>query len=102
MSGFFLYSLQASFSYSETIKNSNYGLIASLAISNIAGSVWFYVAKTTTNPRDILTYGTIWDSFIMLSYWIVPIAFFGVKLNPASIFGLSIVAVGTLIVKLNG
>lgn len=102
ISGFFLHALQASLSYNKAILESGWGLYLSILVSNATGITWLMIARRTPDQRDILTYGTIWDSLTTLSFWVVPIFFFGVKLNSTSVLGLILVAAGTLLVKISG
>jgi multidrug transporter EmrE-like cation transporter len=73
----------------------------SFMVGNAATFLWLYIARTQTENRNTLFYGNVWDFGLMAAYAIIPILFFGVKLNPMGLVGMAVVILGLVIFKMN-
>jgi multidrug transporter EmrE-like cation transporter len=97
--GFLTYCIQAWISYNPTLKASLWYFPLGLVISNITALSWMYLAKHIQDPNQVYSTGMIWDGLIVVSFYLVPLAFFSVKMNPISFLGIGLVLIGTVLVK---
>lgn len=97
--GFVIYSLAAAICYMPLVKESPWFIPAGVLLGALANAVWFSIVKQTKDPAQTLILGYFWDAMIVLTYGLMPILFFGVKLNNIQMIGAGFVMLGLLVVK---
>jgi hypothetical protein len=98
--GFLLYALSATLSYSERAKVSAWYFPVGIAMAIVANLIWLHIAKISTVGSETFVRGLIWDSMIVMCYVIVPILFYGVRLNGIAGLGAVMIVVGIFLTKM--
>tara|TARA_R110000823_G_scaffold302054_1_gene423170 strand:- start:78 stop:389 length:312 start_codon:yes stop_codon:yes gene_type:complete len=95
--GFFIVCFQAWLSFHKGI-HANQPAYYSLGISfNVFGAIlWYWVARHSSN---IYFSAVAWDSMVILTFFIFPVIFMGVKVNCFNIIGVIFVAIGLFLVQ---
>jgi hypothetical protein len=60
----------------------------------LAHVFWLTISKRTNDSNLLYHYGLIWDVASTASGYLIPVIFYGVRLQPASIVGFLFVVVG--------
>lgn len=98
--GFIMYVGIASISYSETFKQSSWYYPVGILAAIIANLIWLWISKLESNPSSLVIKGLYWDSMLTAVYMVVPILFFGAKLNNYQIYGLLFIFIGLILTKI--
>lgn len=72
--------------------------LAGLAVAN--GLLWSWAARHAGDNRTLFNLSMGWDAVTILSYSVLPLVAFGVRLSPLAWVGLVLVVVGSLLVKM--
>lgn len=98
--GLLFYSLAVALSYNETVKASWYYFPVGILIGMITNFLWFWIAKQISDKSIIIKYGFYWDTMIVLTYALIPMLFFGVRLSSMTEIGIALIAIGIILTKL--
>lgn len=98
--GLALYFASVAVSYSKDFKASHYYFPVGLLLALTVNFLWLYIAKHSPNKESIYVRGLIWDSMIVGSYALLPIAFYGVRLSGFMLVGAVLIVSGLVLVKL--
>lgn len=99
--GFFIYCLQASFVYLVHLKTSSWYYLVGLLCPVLANILFLTLARLAGSQSATMAWAALWDTGILVAYFIVPVLFFGVRPSPVGYFGLSLLLAGALIMKLS-
>lgn len=61
--------------------------------------IWLLSAKLLDTKEKIYTLSLFWDCAMVAVYFLVPVLFFGIRLDRIGVIGLVIAIVGALLVK---
>lgn len=95
--GFLLYCVQVWGFYNEALKNTNWYYPA-IIIPTIINIVLFSMLAKRAGADAVYLYGRYWDLMTCGLYLLLPILFFGVKLNSTGLVGLGLIIIGTLVI----
>jgi hypothetical protein len=95
---FVLYCYVASLPYKNVSSLQYY--LTGVAATVTCTILWLTVAKLIGDKDKILVAGIWWDTMIMLSYVIVPIAFYKAELTPMAATGILLIIVGIGLTKI--
>lgn len=70
-----------------------------LLIGMISNGLWFLAAKTIGNRSHLYVFSMFWDCLMIAIYFLLPVFFFGIKLDKMGVFGLTLIIIGTFIMK---
>lgn len=93
-----LYFVGAWMTYSKPFRESAAFPTAFVAISALSGLLWVYATRQTT-PRGILTLSAICDAGMIVAYYCLPLALFGVRANGPTVTGIVLIVAGAAVVK---
>lgn len=97
-----IYSVGCLLSYSEEYRRTSWFIWVGGLIGILINVIWFSLVKYLDDKQKIYIFGLIWDSIMMLIYYLLPMLVFGVKLNKISLFALSLIVCGMVILKIKG
>jgi uncharacterized membrane protein len=96
---FIAFIIGAYFSYNDEQRRSPWFYPVYLSVSVACSLIWIVSAKCLDNKRHILVYSVFWDSLLMVAYYLLPLLFFGVKVNTGMLVGIALVLIGIMLVK---
>lgn len=67
-----LYSAASYASYTESIRNSNWFVAITLAVSVVSASVWMALVRHLNDNHKIVVTSLMWDALITMVYAIIP------------------------------
>jgi multidrug transporter EmrE-like cation transporter len=85
-------------SYSS-LKHSRYGIFLAVLMGMCGSSLWIFLARTITNPDQLLAYGFYSDIVSKVATIAVPLLLFGIKCDMRTIMGMSLMISGILVWK---
>jgi hypothetical protein len=94
-----IYSTYTFIGYSEKIKETAYYYPVGISLMVLAHILWLTLAKKTNDSTVLYHYGLVWDIASTISCYLIPILFYGVKLNLTSIVGFLLVLVGLKLIS---
>ena len=62
--------------------------------------IWFWVAKHIHNKDKMYIFNLTWDSMMLLIYYLLPLIFFGSKLDRWGWIGLGLITLGAVILRI--
>lgn len=86
-------------SYTPFIRNTNIGVAAGVFLAIMTNSIWFKITKLLVEPDKIYRFGAIWDLMFAVSWFVLPLLFFQVKIDFQGLIGLLFVAVGVTLLN---
>jgi hypothetical protein len=72
----------------------------SMAVGVLYAFLWYWSARVTGSKEDFFFLVLLWDLIYILVFYFVPIALFGVRMDPWGLWGLAIVVAGFLVMKM--
>ncbi len=94
-----VYAIGCAFTYNEKFRQSDWFVLIGVAIGVTINALWFYAVKCLDDKDRIYTFGLIWDSIMMITYYLLPILMFGVKLDKVTIIALLLIVIGMVLLK---
>lgn len=98
--GALMYSLIAYTSYSPVIKSSPWFYPLGLTGALGANLLWLWISKNESIASNLVIKSMYWDAMLTFVYLSVPLLLFSVKLNSMQIFGILLILIGLIVVKL--
>lgn len=95
-----LYSTYAALIYLPQLKESPAYYFLGILIPLIANFLWLHSARQISNPESLYKLGVYWDVCVSLSFFLVPIIFFQVRMPALGYLGLSLIISGLIVLKL--
>ncbi len=95
-----IYSIPVVATYSEKVRQSYYIWILGICCPAVADIIWIYVAKKINDNSQIFLYSISWEIFYKIVVISVPVLFFGLKLTPLSYFGVFLMLLGGIFIKI--
>lgn len=96
-----VYSTSLMFSYTESIRESKYYCLMSLCCSLCIGMLWVYGVRAMQTTERIFFFSLCWEFAVILTDYLIPLAFYGLNVNKYVVMGSLVVAAGLTIMKLN-
>lgn len=96
-----VYSASLVFSYSEVIRESKYFFVLSMLGSFTIGTLWVMGVRVCQTTDRIFFFSLCWSFAVILTDYLIPLAFYNLNVNKYVVLGSLIVAVGLTIMKLN-
>jgi multidrug transporter EmrE-like cation transporter len=87
-------------SYHEGFKRGPYFVPLFFALQLTTGSIWIAGARAL-GPRQLFTFNMLWDAAAVGTFCLIPLVAFGVQLRPLGWAGLSLVVLGSILVKVS-
>ena len=97
--GVWFYSTQARLLYLPGAAEQPWFLWATVGLSMVANFIWFGFAGTLATPEEKLFWSAVWDSSIILSYFVAPFLWTYISPQPISYLGMAIILVGVGLLK---
>jgi hypothetical protein len=94
-----LYLVSAYLSYADEIRQGRWYLPVTILLGLAGTSVWVWVARELDDNKKIYVYSLCWDTIMVTAFYVVPLFFFGVKIDRWSMVGLALMITGFLIIK---
>jgi multidrug transporter EmrE-like cation transporter len=94
-----LYVCSAYLSYNEEWRRTDWFWPVSVVLGLVISSVWFAMVKYLDDKQRIYVYSLCWDSLMCGTFYLVPLIFFGVKLDRWSVLGLILMIAGVMLIK---
>ena len=85
--------------FNDEVRESNFFWIYGLVYAVLANFSWVILVKSLSNSKHIVYYSVAWDTATTIVGLAVPIIFFGLRFSSASLLGMMVVIIGTLIMK---
>lgn len=63
-------------------------------------SLWLLSAKILPDKQQIYIFSLFWDCIMVGVYFLIPVIAFGIKFDKIGFFGLLLIIIGTLLIKL--
>lgn len=102
ISGFILTIINIIFSYLSSWKNSIFYYPIGITVALIVNLLWFKIAREVLDNNSLYRYGVVWDVLIALSWLLIPVLFFGIKLTKTNVTGLVLLVIGIVMIHLKG
>jgi uncharacterized membrane protein len=93
-----LYAAGCWLTYSEESKKAWWYLPFGIFLGALINVIWFIAAKMHTS-HHMYRFTLIWDAMLMSIYYMMPLIFFGVKMDRWTLLGLSLIVTGAVIIK---
>jgi drug/metabolite transporter (DMT)-like permease len=95
------YVVSCNFAFHEEFRrNSPWFIPINVLIGVALSTIWYINIRNLDDKDRIYFYGVVWDMGIVLTYYILPIIFFEVKLNRFGLAGVGFMIFGMLLLKL--
>lgn len=98
--GFMAYAALAHLSYSSLKTTGLPYYLTGLGIAILANACWLWIARSEPNASKLMLTALYWDVMLTLTYLLVPILFFSVKLSVPQMFGAFLIFLGIVLTKL--
>lgn len=85
--------------YSKPFRESAAFLPSFVALTALSGLLWV-LATRSASPRSILTLSALCDAGMIVAYYALPIAIFGVQANGPTVAGILFIVTGAVMVRL--
>jgi hypothetical protein len=94
-----IYLLYAWICYNPAIKDHTWGTWLGISCAIAANALWLYIAKTTLEPRRLLTYAMFWDVIVTGTSIAIPIWLFNVRMHLQGWAGMLLIIGGLYLLK---
>lgn len=98
--GVIIYVIYALVVFNPTFKTSSWYVWLGLLIALLGNLVWMLIAKSSDNSNQMMFYALLWDSMVVMSFVLVPVFAYGVKLSLVTIIGIATTTLGLIVMKL--
>lgn len=98
--GLLAYAALAHLSYSEFKTTGTPYYLTGLGIALLANACWLWIARMEPNASKLVFKALAWDVMLTLTYLVIPILFFSVRLTPSQIFGVILIFAGIILTKI--
>ena len=95
-----LYVFAAYMSYSEGMRREWWYVPLAVFVGTIASTIWFWTVRYIDDKDRIYVYTMFWDFVLCAVYFVVPLLWFGVKLDRWQLCGLLLMIIGLAVIKL--
>jgi multidrug transporter EmrE-like cation transporter len=86
-------------SFYQPIKSSNWYYFISVPLLIGFTFGWLFIAKNIPMKEEVYRLGAIWDSAIVLTWYLGSIWLFGLKFTPLTWIGIGVMVLGVVIIK---
>ena len=76
-------------------------LFLGVLLAALNNFVWFYSAKIIENKKEMYLFSALYSILITVVYFLVPILFFGLKINKWELIGIVLMIIGFIIFRTN-
>lgn len=97
----FTYAFKASMFYSVAMKHSRYYYIIGGLLSILISVLWLRVTHDTLDANKVFFYSNVFNLMGMCVDMFLPYLVFGLNYSKFGIIGIILVALGTILVKMN-
>lgn len=102
ITGVILYAFLAYVTYYNEVRTSIWYLPLFSVFSLLTGLVFAITAKYLDDKSRMYMFSFYWDTLLTLTYFVVPIVFFGVQFTRTATCGMILVIIGLIILKISG
>lgn len=93
-----IYLLYAWIVYNPTLRESGAYIPLGLTVALAGNLIWLFIAKATPT-NSLAFYALMWDTMVTLTFIVIPVAFFGMRLGLLSIAGFMLTIAGLAMMK---
>lgn len=83
----------------EFRRNSPWFIPINMLIGIGVSTIWYLNIRHLDDKDRIYFYGIVWDMGIVLTYYIIPLIFFDVRLSKLGLLGIGLMIAGMLLLK---
>jgi drug/metabolite transporter (DMT)-like permease len=94
------YAVSAYITYHKWWKDSSWLYPTGIMISVIMSVIWYTLVRIIRDDHDLYIASNIWDALITLVFTIIPIIFFHIRPDWKTWAGITMIIMGTLVLKL--
>lgn len=95
-----VYCSSAYLSYNQDFRRASWYWPTCVVMGLLTSGVWYAMVKYLDNKQRIYVYSLCWDTVMCCSFYLVPVFFFGGKLDRWAVFGLILMLVGLAVLKI--
>lgn len=85
--------------YNVTLQNSPYFFWIFIITGIAVNLLWASLVKVVKDGDQILRLGSIWDVLMTVSWFVIPVLFFNVKLNMMAWVGILFLIIGVILLN---
>jgi hypothetical protein len=72
----------------------------SVGIGTIVSTIWVLTIRYLGDKQKIYVFSLFWDFVMMFVYYLLPVVWFGVKLDKWSVGGIMLMVLGLVVLKM--
>lgn len=99
---FLVFTLGAWASYSDKWRDSVWFFPTVAGTGFVCSVLWYLASRALACKELIFTYSLVWDSLMMVAYYVLPLLVMGVRPGPGVMLGGALIVSGMLVIKLGG
>lgn len=86
--------------YSDSAKQAAWYIPVGIFVGAVLSCLWYLAARLITVKEKMVAYSMAWDSMMMTIYYLMPLIFFGARLNAWGYFAMFMILSGIVILKM--
>lgn len=100
LGGALAYAVAVSICYIPAIKAGPWYFPTGILCGIAANAIWLHLAKNQIDNSRILVAGFYWDTMIIITYTLIPVVLFGVRVSWTTAAGLVLIGLGIFLTKM--
>lgn len=95
-----LYAMGCWLTYADGARNYWWYVPLGVLIGAVVNLFWFLAVKWLDDKQRIFVFNLIWDSVLLLIYYILPLILFGVSIDKKMVLAMTLIISGMVVLKL--
>ena len=87
-------------SFNKNLHDKWFYIPVGITIAFITNFIWYNSTKWIGDEKKIYVFSLVWDFIVCLVYLFLPLIMFKIKLDKVSVFGLLLMLIGLIIIKI--
>jgi uncharacterized membrane protein len=88
-------------SFNESWRDKSWFLLVSIGLATTSATIWYSMVRYIGDIDRLYFYSACWDSVIFLVYYLIPVLFFGIRLESSGLVGIVLIGFGLALLRLN-